>query len=250
MKVVRGKRLRATRVDRCGMPLPGEASSLVTSGFVSVNYTPNMREGEDLTQQNADGKNCVVDRTDPEMNWVDVSATLCEVDVELLSMMTNLPQVLDYADRPTGFRMSKNIDLATGVALEVWSGTAGDDCERIELSDDLFDLEEPISNYGYWLAPAIVEGTIGEIEIAASVATFTLTGRAVAGPRWGRGPYEVMAVDASNTPGRLLTPITKDDFVHVDEVTIAPPAETNGAVALEVPTPYYADSDGGGSGEG
>ena len=67
MKVVRGKRLRATRVDRCGLPLAGEGSSLVTSGFVSVNYAPNMEEGEDLTQKNADGKNCVVDRTEPEM---------------------------------------------------------------------------------------------------------------------------------------------------------------------------------------
>lgn len=246
MKVVRGKRLRATKVDRCGLPLAGEGSSLVTSGFVSVTYTPNMEEGEDLTQKNADGKNCVVDRTEPDMKWVDVSAVLCEVDVELLAMMTNLPQVLDYADRPTGFRMSKNVDLATGVALEVWSGTAGDECDT-PLDDSILDLDEPLANYGYWLAPAIVEGTIGEIEIAASVATFTLTGRAVSGPRWGRGPYEVVATDAQNTAGRLLTPLTKDDFVHVDEVTIAPPAVTEGAVELTLPTPYFGDS---GSGEG
>ena len=245
MKVVRGKRLRATRVDRCGLPLAGEGSSLVTSGFVSVNYAPNMEEGEDLTQKNADGKNCVVDRTEPEMKWVDVTAVLCEVDVELLAWMTNLPQVLDYSQRPTGFRMSKDIDLSTGVALEVWSGTAGDDCDT-PVDDGIFDLDEPLVNYGYWLAPAIVEGTIGEIEIAASVATFTLTGRAVAGPRWGRGPYDVVAQDASNTAGRLLEPLTKSDFVHVDEVTIAPPAATNGAVELSLPTPYF----GGGVGEG
>ena len=245
MKVVRGKRLRATKVDRCGLPLAGEGSSLVTSGFVSVNYTPNMEEGEDLTQKNADGKNCVVDRTEPEMKWVDVSAVLCEVDVELLAMMTNLPQVLDYANRPTGFRMSKNIDLATGVALEVWSGTAGDECDT-PLDDSILDLDAPLVNYGYWLAPAIVEGTRGEIEIAASVATFTLTGRAVSGPRWGLGPYDVVAQDASNTAGRLLTPLTKDDFVHVDEVTIAPPAVTEGAVELTLPSPYF----GGGAGEG
>lgn len=245
MKVVRGKRLRATRVDRCGLPLAGEGSSLVTSGFVSVNYTPNMEEGEDLTQKNADGKNCVVDRTEPEMKWVDVTAVLCEVDVELLAWMTNLPQVLDYSQRPTGFRMSKDIDLSTGVALEVWSGTAGDDCDT-PVDDDIFDLDEPLVNYGYWLAPAIVEGTIGEIEIAASVATFTLTGRAVAGPRWGRGPYDVVAQDASNTAGRLLEPLTKSDFVHVDEVTIAPPAVTEGAVELTLPSPYYGDEPGEG----
>lgn len=245
MKVVRGKRLRATRVDRCGLPQAGEGSSLVTSGFVSVTYAPNMEDGENLTQKNADGRNCVVDRTEPEMNWVDVTAVLCEVDVELLAMMTNMPQVLDYANRPTGIRLAKTLDVKTGVAFEVWSGTAGDECDT-PLDDSILDLEEPLVNYGYWLAPAIVEGTIGEIEIAASVATFTLTGRAVSAPRWGRGPYDVIAQDASNTAGRLLEPIRKDEFVHVDMTTIAPPADTEGAVSLELPTPYYGDAPVGG----
>ena len=246
MKVVRGKRLRATRVDRCGMPLAGEQGTLVTSGFVSATYAPEMESAEDLTLKNADGKNCVVDRTAPELKWMNVTAVLCEVDVELLAMMTGMPQVLDYADRPNGFRFTKDVLVDEGFALEIWSGTAGDDCE-VPTDDTILERSAPTLEYGYWLAPAVVEATLGDIEIAASVATFTLTGRAVAGPRWGRGPYDVVAQDAQNTAGRLLTPLTKDDFVHVDEVTVAPPAVTEGAVELTLPTPYFGDS---GSGEG
>lgn len=247
MKVVRGKRLRATRVDRCGMPLAGERSSLVTSGFVSVRYTPNMEEGEDLTLKNADGRNCVVDRTAPELKWMDIEGVLCEVDVELLAMMTGMPQVLDYAERPNGFRFTKDVNVDEGFALEVWSGTAGDDCEVPE-DDSILESTGSTLSYGYWLAPAVVEATLGEIEIAASVATFTITGRAVSAPRWGRGPYDVIQQDAQNTAGRLLEPILKDEFVHVEMTNIAPPEETSGAVELELPTPYYGDSNGGGSG--
>jgi len=240
MKVVRGKRLRATRVDRCGMPLAGDAASLVTSGFVSVKYTPNMEDAEDLTLKNADGRNCVADRTPPEVKWMDVEAVLCEVDVELLAMMTGMPQVLDYAERPNGFRFSKDVNVDQGFALEVWSGTAGDDCDVPE-DDSILEASEPSLSYGYWLAPAVVEATLGEIEIAASVATFTLTGRAVSAPRWGRGPYDVIQQDALNEAGRLLTPLEKDEFIHVERTTIAPPSATEGAEALELPTPYYGE---------
>lgn len=245
MKVVRGKRLRATRVDRCGMPLAGEKGTLVTSGFVSATYAPNMEDAEDLTLKNADGKNCVVDRTPPEMKWMDVTAVLCEVDVELLAMMTGMPQVLDYAERPNGFRFSKDVKVDEGFALEIWSGTAGDDCDVPE-DDSILERSAPTLEYGYWLAPAVVEATLGEIEIAASVATFTLTGRAVSAPRWGKGPYDVIQQDAAGAAGRLLTPMNKDEFVHVEKTIIAPPAVTDGAVELTLPTPYYGDVSGEG----
>jgi len=71
------------------------------------------------------------------------------------------------------------------------------------------------------------------------VATFTLTGRAVFAPHWGRGPYNVVATDANNTAGRLLEPIGMDRPWGVLETTIAPPAVTAEPEALVLPTPYF-----------
>lgn len=237
-KVVRGKRLRATRVDRCGMPLAGPKAQLVTKGFISVKYTQEMKDAEDYEQTNADGDNCVVDRSAPQIKWANVEAQLCDVDVELLSMLTGLPQVLDYANKPAGFRINDTVQVDEGAALELWSGTAGDDCDE-PTDDAILKAETFVAEYGYWLAPAVVEGTIGDIEIGASVATFTITGRAVSAPRWGRGPYNVVPVDAQNTAGRLLTPLRKKEFIHAQRTTIAPPAITDGAIALTLPSPYY-----------
>lgn len=238
MKVVRGKRLRATRVDRCGLPQAGPGASLVTKGFISVKYTQEMKDADDLEQTNADGENCVVDRTAPQIKWATVEAQLCDVDPELLNMLTGLPMVLDYANKPNGFRINDTVQVDTGVALELWSGTAGDDCDE-PVDDSILEAETSLMEYGYWLAPAVVEGVIGDIEIGASVTTFTITGRAVSAPRWGKGPYNVIHTDAAGTPGRLLTPLKKKEFIHVEKTLVAPPPVVAGAQALTLPTPYF-----------
>src|SRR5699024_1382623 len=63
--VVRGKRMRATRVDSCGLPIAGAGSTIVTKGFIEVGWQAVMKDAEDKEQQNADGQLCVVDRTPP-----------------------------------------------------------------------------------------------------------------------------------------------------------------------------------------
>lgn len=238
MKVVRGKRVRVTKVDRCGMPIAGQQSILVTKGFVTVSFTQSMKDAEDLEQTNADGEICVADRTAPQVRWGNVEINLCDVDTELLGMMTGMPQVLDHANESVGFRISRDIQVDQGFAFELWSGTAGDDCDEPE-DDDVLSATAPVVEFGYWLAPAVLEATIGDIEIGASVSTFTVSGRAVAGPRWGKGPYNVVATDEENTPGRLLSPMKRDQYIHVQRTSIAPPAVTTGAEALALPTPYY-----------
>lgn len=238
MKVVRGKKIRVTRVDRCGMPLAGPGNQLVTEGFVTVNFTQQMKDAEDLEQANANGDVCVSDRTTPQVKWGNVDISLCDVDTELLGMMTGMPQVLDHNQDSVGFRISDSVQVDGGFALELWTGTAGDGCDEPD-NDDIFSAVNPIQEYGYWLAPAVVEGVIGDVEVGASVSTFNVTGRAVAGPRWGRGPYNVVGIDDDNTAGRLLQPMGRGQFVHVQKTTIGPPESTSGAAELTVPMPYY-----------
>lgn len=237
-KVVRGKRLRATRVDRCGLPLAGPKATLVTKGFVSVKYQNVWKDASDLEQENADGELCVTDRTAPQLKWATVEAVFCDVDIELFNMFTGNKMILNYAQKPTGFVQGKTVNTEIGVGLELWSGTAGDDCD-VPLDDSVLEAEAPIREYGYWLAPAIVEATLGDIEIGASVATFTMTGRAVSAPMWGKGPYDVVAQNAAQLAGRMLKPISKDEPWLMDTVTIEPPAITDGAVPLVLPTPYF-----------
>jgi len=235
--VVRGKRIRATRVGNCGLPIQGEASTLVTDGFVTVSFTRTAKDAEDLEQTNADGQVCVADRTPPELKWYEVSIELCNVNPELLSFFTDDPVVLDHAQNPVGFRSARSVKVDQGVALELWTGTGADDCE-VPDSDDVLQPGANAVNYGYWLAPWIKEATIGDLEIGSSVMTLTLNGITGSPTNWGKGPYNVVATDAQNTPGRLLTPMGKE-HLHVQRTTIAPPKVTDGAVALTLPSPYF-----------
>lgn len=238
--VVKGRAMRLTKVGNCALPIAGESSTLVTEGFVTVALTKVNKDAEDLEQQDAQGRVCVADRTPPELKWFEVTTTFCNVDPELLPFLTNDPVVLDYLDRPVGFRSSKQVRVDSGAALEVWSGVGGSDCVEPE-DDSIFDSAAATggTSYGYFLLPWIKEAVIGDIEIGASVLNLTITGITGAPSAWGRGPYDVVE-ESAGVAGRLLTPMAADNHLHVEKTPIAPPAPTDGAVALELPSPYFA----------
>lgn len=239
--IVRGKRLRATRVGACGLPIKGEKSSIVTDGFVSVKLSKSMKDAEDIEQTNADGQVCIADRTAPELKWFEFEAEFCRVDPELLSFFTDDPLVLDYANRPVGFRSSKRVKVNEGAAVELWTGVGSDDCD-IPTDDSALEEGANAVPYGYFLMPWIKEATMGDFEIGASAMTFTVTGITGAAPKWGRGPYNVVPVDKNNTPGRLLTPMGME-HLHFQRTTIAPPDVTGGATVLALPQPYFGTAD-------
>lgn len=237
--IVRGKRLRVTRVGHCGLPIEGEKSSIVTDGFITISMTKVMKDAEDLEQTNADGQVCIADRTPPELKWFEFSAEFCAVDPELLSFFTDDPLVLDYANNPVGFRSSKRVKVNEGAGVELWTGVGAEDC-AIPTDDSIFDSAAALAPaFGYFTLPWIKEATMGDFEIGASVMTFTVSGITGSPANWGRGPYNVVATDAQNTPGRLLTPMGTE-HLHFQRTTIAPPAVTAGAVELTIPQPYFA----------
>lgn len=225
--VVKGTRLRATKVNSCGLPVEGPANYVTTEGWVSLAISPVMQEAEELEQKNAEGKICVSDRTPPERKYHNLTLTLCQVNTGLISMFNGWEQELNHAGKAVGFRDQKSVESDYGVAIEIWAGgTAGDDCPTPE-DDDIFASASSGKEYGYLLTFG-TEFKLGDIEIAASVANFTLTGITFSAPQWGRGPWNVVDTDGNGTAGRLLTPIKKDQHFALQRTPIAPPAATPG----------------------
>lgn len=235
--VVKGKRLRATKINSCGRPEAGTTNRLVTSGFVSFNITPVMNDAEELEQKNAEGKVCVTDRTPPERKWYTIEAVLCNVDTALITMFTGWEKVVDWNDMPVGFQDQASVDGDYGVALEVWTGGKGEDDCPVPTTDSIFSVSTSGMQYGYLLIGG-KEFTLGGIDIGAQVSTFTLTGISVAMPQWGRGPYNVAALDADATPGRMLAPMNEDSHFRLFRTPIAPPEPTDGAVPLNIATKF------------
>lgn len=234
--VVKGYALRVTKVDSCGKPLQGNANRLVTDGFIRVNLDPNMKDANELTQENAAGKECVSDRTPAERRWWNTEIQLCGVDPDLWSLLAGWARILDYDGNPIGIRDRKSVDDQSGVMFELWTGGQGDDDCPIPEDDSIFSAAASGRQYGY-LAFAGNEFVSGAITAEAAVGTFTLTGRTIAAKHWGRGPYNVAATDALGTPGRLLVPFydpTDDNHLVLFRTPVAPPEPTDGACELAI----------------
>jgi hypothetical protein len=124
--VVRGKRVRVTRLDSCGAPPAATtANSLVTSsGFVSVAFAPDYEAGTEIIQKNANGDLCINDLSCDVFKRVRVTISFCNVDPDLYSLITGNSVEVDGAGNDVGYRVSEAL-ACNQFALELWTGIDG-----------------------------------------------------------------------------------------------------------------------------
>ena len=217
---VKGKMLRATKLDQCGNPLRGAGGwpvHVVTKGFVTVEYEPEFDDGEEIDQRDANGDSCVYEPSRRRVKFYNVTVTACKVDPELYSMFTGMPVVLDEDGVATGMRVTTRVNMTSAVALELWSGTSLKKCAS---------GATPRPRFGYFLLPQVIDGHVADFTIENGASNFTLTGKAIEGEGWGVGPYDVYLRAAGVAP--LMDPMGEADLLHLDWTTLPPPAPTCG----------------------
>lgn len=216
MKIVRGKRVRVTRLENCGEPpTTGDPCGYVVSkGFVTVTMSPQNEEGTELVLLNADGELCVNDQAQHNFKRWNLSIELCDVDPEMVSLLTKVTLETDADGNTVGFR-SLDGRIDEQFAFELWSGVGDQDCA---------DGEE----YGYLLFPFVSGGTFADLTIENGVATMTIENAFTkTGGLWGVGPYDVVP-DEYGAPAPLGVAIQPGEH-HVQRLTtIAPPAAADG----------------------
>jgi hypothetical protein len=239
--VVKGVRLRATKINSCGLPIGGNANRLVTDGFVSVELAPVMKDAQELEQVNAEGAVCVTDRTPPTRKHYNVTVELCGVNTGLIGMFNGWSQVLDYANNSVGIQDDEEVDSDYGVALEIWTGGRSEDDCPAPATDSIFTSTNSGKGFGYLLFGAN-EFTMGNVKVDANISTFTLTGRTIALSQWGRGPYNVVPINSAGSAGRLLKPLDREAHFLLQRTTIAPPPATPGdsPVKLDITGKFIA----------
>lgn len=209
--VVRGKRVRVTELDVCGIPVTG-GSFVVSDGFISVEITTELEDGDEYIQKNADGKLCINERAPDSVKRLNVTVTWCKVDPDIVNLITGNPLEMDVADA-VGFRIQEG-EVDARWALELWTGLAGTGCD-----DDGNIL------YGYFLLPLVTGSTIGDITIENAVVTFSTTGYTEGNSGWGVGPYDVIHDPAAP----LDVAITAIDHALIRTTEVAPPTAVCGA---------------------
>lgn len=211
--IVRGKRLRATRLDECGNPgdYGTPNAQVVTKGFISVALTAVTEAGTEIITKDANGDICVNDRSRDQFKRFDVVAQFCEVNPSLVELMSNAVVEEDWNGDVVGIRIPEGAALES-TGLELWTGVPGSDCVP----------GEP-TVYGYMLLPFLVPGVVGNITINNGAATFEVRGQTRGAGGWGVGPYDVVPTDGVGGAGPLAVPMGPKEHHLLRTTTIAPP---------------------------
>ena len=180
---LRGKRVRATKLNASGAPLIGDSSVVVSKGFITIGMTTNTEDGEAISQVNANGESCILETAVPSFTGIGVEIEFCGVDFSLFEMITGNAAVLDDSGIVVGITESTDVNLgAVNFALEMWLG----------VTTDSAPVTGSQGQFGYVLLPRLGGGVISDISVENGAINFTLTGMTTKnGSLWGVGPYKV-----------------------------------------------------------
>lgn len=217
---VRGKVMRVTLVDECGAP-DGEYG--VTAGFISVVGSADVEAGDEFIEKNANGDLCVNERSPDALKRYNVTITLCEIDPELVAMMTGFTPEYESGSSGTivGFRAVDGVN-PNRFALEVWTGLNAGACT------------EAGACYGYSLWPQIVGATVtGDVTIENGAATLEIAGYTEGQSQWSTGPWDVIGTNQSPTP--LGVAIASNQHWLMRTTCVSPPDAECGVFPIESP---------------
>jgi hypothetical protein len=220
--------MRATLVDECGGPIGGLHSQIVTDGFISVAMTDNVESPDEFKKKTAGGNFCLNQRSSPELNWIEVAITLCQVMPELISFLTGARMIYDDAiptNNAVGFGTDSDTYATASFALEVWTNLGrtrgGPACTGAGV------------RYGYLLLPWLIEGTLGDTTIENGPVEWTINTITSEGNDWGVGPYNVV-YNRLGVASPLLAAIPTTRHRHLQLTDLAPPASVCGTQAVTV----------------
>ncbi len=227
--LIQGRVARVTRLDGCGRPLFGDGNSVVSEGFIQVQYTAVTTDTDPIVVPNAGGKTILKQPGYSSPDGYTLQMDFGKVDPEFVSIMTGQEVFLDIDGNVVGFGVDTKVDVTkSGFALEVWAGAPGGDvCED----------ESAEGSYGYILVPFVTGGVLGDFTVQNDALTFTVQNASTKdGNGWGKGPYDVVmnagSTAGSRVPGPLLESLPSTQALVVLLVTVAPPEPLAGARPL------------------
>lgn len=215
---IKGRRMRLTRLDECGVPVIGSCSSIVTEGFIQVDVEEEYEDGEEISQKNAWGDYCIQDVGDDLVKWVNVSVNMCQVDPDALDVMARNATPVTSGSDTIGATFGRAL-ASSAFALEVWTKAAGQDA-----------CAGGTTEWGYIVVPYIRNGRLsGALSVANNALTVPIQGKGFPAPAdWGITPYE-------DNPLLLTGGFPEGDMWGIVRTTVQPPTATAGCVAIAEP---------------
>lgn len=215
LKSIKGRVVRLTRLDQCGLPVFGACSSVVSKTFVQVTIGREDRAGDTYEQANAWGE-LEINEKDPDvLKWAPTGIQFAELNPDALDIIGGSTPIIAGADTiGSGFGSLPN---DSAFAMEVWTKAAGQNA-----------CLGGVPLWGYFVVPFLKNGKIdGDLTIANAPLNITMAAEGYADDagNWGVGPYgdNPLLATAGLPVGLAWAQVV---------TTVQPPAPTVSCVAL------------------
>lgn len=93
-----------------------------TKGFISISFSPEVADGDEIETKAADGSVCISWKADDSLKRLTFNMALCNVDPEVVKLLAGGKVLVDGSDDAVGYT-SAPIGSTVGnpVCIEVWS---------------------------------------------------------------------------------------------------------------------------------
>lgn len=176
---INGVVVRATRLNADGTVMTGEENSYVMKSFISLSFTPEYEDGEELTQKDASGAVCTTFRSPDTLKRVNLELAICEPDPEFTELVSGGTLLTNSSEDETMGWAAPEIGvdaLPNGVALEVWSSA---------IQGGKRAAKNP---YWRWVFPFTTLRQSGDRVIENGILANSFEGWGVGNTQFGQGP--------------------------------------------------------------
>lgn len=172
--------VRVTRLASDGSVHPAADNSYVVQDVIQLQYTPNVREGEEREMIGGCGGCVIASKTDEDtLRRFDLELQAGRLEPGLVEMMAG-GTVVEATEGAIGFLLGEKRACGVAqerVAFEAWSKRWTED-----------DEQDPDLPWWHWIWPSVA-WVPGQNTLQADFGAFTLTGKSRVNSSWGTGPY-------------------------------------------------------------
>jgi hypothetical protein len=172
--------VRATRLDTDGTVSPDADNVYVVQDVIQLQFTPNIREGEERELIGGCGGCPIASKTDDDsLRRFDLELQSGRLEPGLIEMLTG-GTVIEDTNGPIGFLFGEKRECGVAqprVAFEAWS-------KRWTADDE----QDPAYPWWHWVWPSVA-WVPGQNTLQADFGPVVLTGKSRVNTSWGSGPY-------------------------------------------------------------
>lgn len=178
--------VRATRLDTDGTVAAGPDNVYVVSDVIQLQFTPNIREGEEREMIGGCGGCVIASKSDEDQfRRFDLELQSGRLEPGFLEMVLGAT-VIEDTNGTLGFLYGAKAECGVArprVAFEGWS-------KRWTVDDE----QDPTFPWWHWVWPSVA-WTLGQNTLQADFGPVVVAGKSRANTSWGLGPYGEQAAD-------------------------------------------------------